>query len=81
MSSVPADHACHASIQGLKSLHLSLVLGIILNFLEEEINLRSEHVHLLDGVHTPMMWLELFIALSLVGHHLLNQSSRTFNGQ
>ena len=54
MSSVPANLARHATIQGLKYLNLSIILGIILNFLEEEINLRSEHVHLLGGVHSPL---------------------------
>ena len=29
-------------------------LGIILEFLEEEINLHSEHVGLLDGVHASL---------------------------
>ena len=54
--------ARHASFQGLKCLHLSLILGIILKFLEEEINLHSEHVGLLDGVHAWLMQLEVIIA-------------------
>ena len=61
MSNIPADLARHASFQGLKCLYLSLILGTILKFREEEINLHSEHVGLLDGVHT------------LVGNHLLYQ--------
>ena len=44
MSDVPADLAHHASIQGLECLHLSLVLRIILELLEEEINFHSEHI-------------------------------------
>jgi len=71
MSSVPADLAQHASFHGLKCLYLNLVLGIILEFLEEEINLHSEHVGLLEGVHTSMVWLEAMIAPTLVGHYLL----------
>jgi len=47
MSNIPVDLARHASFQGLKCLHLSLVLGIILELLEEEINFHSEHVSLL----------------------------------
>ena len=81
MSDVPTDLARHARIQGLDCLHLSLVLRIILKFLEEEINLRSEHVRLLDGAHAPLAWLESFISPILVGHHLLDQSSGSFNGQ
>jgi len=80
MSSVPADHARHASIQGLKCLCLSLVLGIIVNFLEEEINFRNERVRFLDGVHAPLVWLESFITPPFVGHHLLDQSYSSLNG-
>jgi uncharacterized membrane protein len=53
-------------------LLLSLILGIILKFLEEEINLHSEHVGLLDGVHASLMRLKAIIfsingvALSMV---------------
>ena len=72
MSNIPANLARDVSFQGLKWLHLSLVLGIILEFLEEEINLHSEHVGLLDGVHASLSWLEAIIAPTLVGHHLLN---------
>ena len=61
MSSVPADLTRHASILGLECLYLSLVLGITLKFLEEEINLHSEHVCFLDGVHAS--------GLIGVGHH------------
>ena len=57
MYNIPTDLACHVSFQGLKCLHLSLILGIILEFLEEEINLHSEHVGLLDGVHALLAWL------------------------
>ena len=53
-------------------LHLSLGLGIILKFLEEEINFHREHVSLLDGVHSSMMWFEAIIAPTLVGQHLLD---------
>ena len=67
----PAELARHASFQGLKCLHLSLILGLILKFLEE-INLLSEHVGLLDGVHASLAWLEAIIAPTLVGHHLLD---------
>ena len=73
MSNIVADLARHASFQGLKYLQLSLILGIILEFLEEEINLHSEHVGLLDGVHTSMARLEAIIAPILVGNHLLDQ--------
>ena len=52
---------------------IELILGIILKFLEEEINLHSEHVGLLDRVHTSLAWLEAIIAPTLVGHHLLDQ--------
>ena len=38
-------------------------LGITLKFLEEEIDLYSEHVGLLDGVHTSLAWFEAIIAL------------------
>ena len=72
MSNVPTDLARHASFQGLECLHLSLVLGIILKLLEEEIDFYSEHVSLLDGVHASLTWLETIIAPILVGHHLLN---------
>ena len=48
-------------------------LGNILKFLEEEINLHSEHVGLLDGVHTSLERLETIIAPTLVGNHLLDQ--------
>ena len=72
MSNIPADLARHVTFQGLKCLRLSLILGLILKFLEEEINLHSEHVGLLDGVHTLLAWLEAIIAPTLVGHHLLN---------
>ena len=72
MSNIPADLACHASFQVLKCLHLSLILGLILEFLEEEINRPSEHVSLLDGVHASLAWLEAIIAPTLVGHHLLD---------
>ena len=40
---------------------------------EEEINLHSEHVGLLDGVHTSLARLEAIIAPTLVGNHLLDQ--------
>ena len=73
MSNIPADLSRHASLQGLKCLHLSLILGIILKFLEEEINLHSEHVGLLNGVHTSLARLEMIIAPILVGNHLLDQ--------
>ena len=73
MSSISTDLTCHASIQGLKYLNLSIILGIILNFLEDEINHHSEHVGLLDGVHTSLAWLEAIIALALDGNHLLDQ--------
>ena len=72
MSNIPSDLARHASFQGLKCLHLSLILGVILKFLEEEINLHSEHIGLLEGVHASLAWLETIIAPTLVGHHLLN---------
>ena len=72
MSNIPADLARHASFQGLKCLHLSLVLGIILELLEEEINFHSEHVGLLDGVHASLMWLDTIIAPTLVGLHFLD---------
>ena len=72
MSNIPANLACHASFQGLKCLHLSLILGIILEFLEEEINLHSEHIGLLDGVHASLVRLEAIIVPTLVGHHLLD---------
>ena len=72
MSNIPADLARHASFQDLKCMHLSLILGIILKFLEEEINLQSGHVGLLDGVHTSLARLEVIIAPTLVGNHLLN---------
>ena len=72
MSSISTNLARHASFQGLKCLHLSLIFGIILKFLEEEINLHSEHVSFLDSMHAPLTWLESIIAPSLVGHHLLN---------
>ena len=48
-------------------------LGITLKFLEEEIDLYSEHVGLLDGVHTSLARLEAIIAPTLVGNHLLDQ--------
>ena len=48
-------------------------LGIILKFLEEEINLHSEHASLLDGVHTSLARLEAIIAPTLVGNLLLDQ--------
>ena len=73
MSNIPSDLARHASFQGLKCLHLGLILGIILKFLEEEINLHSEHIGLLDGVHTSLAQLEAIIAPTLVGNHLLDQ--------
>ena len=73
MSNIPADLARHASFQGLKCLHLSLILGIILKILEEEINLHSEHVGLLNGVHTSLARLEAIVAPTLVGNHLLDQ--------
>ena len=73
MSNIPADLTCHASFQGLKCLHLSLIVGLILKFLEEEINLHSGHVGLLDGVHTSLARLEAIIAPTLVGNHLLDQ--------
>ena len=72
MSNIPADLTHHASLQGLKCLQLSLILGIILKFLEEEINLHSENVGLLDGVHTSLARLEAIIAPTLVGYHLLD---------
>ena len=80
MSRVPADLACHASIQSLKCLRLILVLGIILNLLEEKINLGSEHVCFLENVHAPLVWPESFIALSLDRHCLLDQSCSPVNG-
>ena len=58
--------------KALKCLHLSLILGIILEFLEEEINLHSEHVGLLDRVHASLARLEEIIAPTMVGHHLLD---------
>ena len=73
MSNIPADLTHHASFQGLKCLHLSLILGIILKFLEEEINLHSEHIGLPDEVHASLAWLEAIIAPTLVGNHLLDQ--------
>ena len=73
MSNIPADLARHASFQGLKCLHLSLILGIILKLLEEEIDFHNEHVSLLDGVHASLMWLKMIIAPTVVGHHLLDQ--------
>ena len=73
MSEIRTDFPRHASFQDLKCLQLSLILGIILKFLEEEINLHSEHVSLLDGVHTSLARLEAIIALTLVGNHLLDQ--------
>ena len=73
MSNIPADLAHHASFQGLKCLYLSLILGIILKFLEEEINLHSEHVGFLDRVHASTAQLEAIIAPTLVGNHLLDQ--------
>ena len=73
MSNIPTDLACHASFQGLKCLQLRLILGTILEFLEEEINLHSEHVSLVDGVHTSLVRLEVIIAPTLVGNHLLDQ--------
>ena len=51
----------------------AIILGIILKFFEEEINLHSEHVGFLDGVHASLAWLEAIIAPTLVGHHLLDQ--------
>ena len=69
-ANITTDLARHASFQGLKCLHLSLILGIILKFLEGEINLHSEHVGLLDGVHTSLAWLEAIIAPTLVGQKL-----------
>ena len=72
MSNIPADLARHASLQGLKYLQLNLILRIILKFIEEEINLHSEHVGLLDGVHASLARLEAIIfsingvALSMV---------------
>ena len=62
-----------ATFLGLKCLHLSLILGIILKILEEEINLHSEHVSFLDGVHISLERLEAIIAPTLVGNHLLDQ--------
>ena len=73
MSNIPAGLTRHANLQGSKCLHLSLILGIILKFLEEEVNLHSEHVGLLDGVHTSLARLEAIIAPTLVGNHLLDQ--------
>ena len=73
MSNIPVDLARHASLQGLKCLQLSLILGIILKFLEEEINLHSKHVGLIDGMHTSLARLEAIIAPTLVGNHLLDQ--------
>jgi hypothetical protein len=72
MFNIPADLAHHTSFQGLKCLHLSLVLGIILELLEEEINFHSENVGLLDGVLASLPWLETIIAPTLVGHHFLD---------
>ena len=72
MSNIPTDLARHASFQGFKCLHLSLVLRIILELLEEEIYFHSEHVSLLDGVHASLTWLETIIAPTLVGHYLLD---------
>ena len=72
VSSTSTDLARHASIQDLKCMCLSLVLVIILNFLKEEINLHSEHIRLLEGVHALLTWLELVIAPPLVVYHLLN---------
>ena len=66
MSNVPTDLTRHASFQGLECLHLSLVLGIILKLLEEEINFHSEHVSFLDGVYALLTWLETIIAPTLV---------------
>ena len=54
MSNIPADLARRASLQGLKCLHFSLNLGIVLEFLEEEINIHSWYVSLLYGVHASL---------------------------
>jgi hypothetical protein len=43
-------------------------------YLLEEVELSGQHVHLLDGVHGPLAWLETFIIPTLVGHHLLDQN-------
>ena len=47
-------------------------LGNNPEFLEEEINLHSAHVGLLDRVHASLAWLEAIIAPTLIGHHLLD---------
>jgi hypothetical protein len=55
-----------------------LLFGTIFNLLHQEIHLGGEHVHLIDGVHTSLLWQEALFIPSLVDHHLLMRSVASF---
>jgi hypothetical protein len=52
---------------------LVLLFGTFFNLLHQEIHLGGEHVHLIDGVHTSLLWQEALFIPSLVDHHLFDE--------
>ena len=52
---------------------MNLLFAPFLHFLDEEVQLCSNHIRLLDGMHALRTGLESFIGPPLIGDHLLDQ--------
>jgi hypothetical protein len=74
MPSVTTDFASHVRIHSLSSdNHGSLLIRQIIHSFHEQVHLGVQHIRFLDGMCTPLTWLESIITSPLVGDHLLNK--------
>ena len=72
MSIIATDFAREVRTHGVDG-SLDLLLAPFSQFLNQEVQLRGNHIRLLDGMHALHAGLESFITPPLVGDHLLDQ--------
>ena len=72
MSIVTADFAREVRTHGVNG-SMDRLFAPFLHFLDEEVQLCSNHIRLLDGMHALRTGLESFIGPPLIGDHLLDQ--------
>jgi hypothetical protein len=62
----------NVSCSGMELDGLLFLFGTFFH-LHQEVHLGREHVHLMNSVHTSLLWLEAFFIPSLVYHHLFDE--------
>ena len=63
----------NGSCGGIELDGLLFLFGTFFHLLHQEVHLGREHVHLINDVHTSLLWLEALFIPSLIDHHLFDE--------